>query len=233
VPDTDLAAKEPARKPTGSEEIGSISDRFANATPIVEAKVTRKKKHEKNISAVHPSKLEWASPDCLNLPEIEAEGIIVEEPETEAEVNIAEKKTKVSKMRTLMQAHTKFASMPPCTHCGPNTHVTKADIREKARNIQDTERNGIPLLIVLIVQRYYCSSCKKTFTPRLAALAGGKFSRTQRLFIKMQSLTFQRRTTSDIAVLTSLSRRLVQNLTLEAAKSLPTPQEVFLKVTTE
>ena len=215
-PDTDSPLQEQTRKPPGTEKIGSISDQISSAPPIVKPKAKRTRKREKNFMARDPSELKELDPKWLDLPEVEAEGTIEE-----------------TMKRIVVQAHTKFDPMPPCTHCDSNTSVTKWSIRTKPRNIRDSERNTKLVLIVLIVQRYFCNSCNQPFTPRLAFLAGGNLSRTKRLSSHTQELTLQRRTTTDIAVLTGQTRRIVQLEAQELAKTLPTPQEFFLRVTSD
>lgn len=215
IPDADPPLQTRTRESSGEEKIVSIASGQKGSAPTV--KPRRKRVREKNIQAKDPSELTWLDPNWLDLPNVEVEGKIEE-----------------TKRRNVVQAHTKFDTNPPCTDCHSNNCVTKWSIRRnQSRNIKDAERNTKLVLIVLIVQRYFCSNCKKPFTPLLPFLADGHLSHTQRLDDHTQALTLERQTSSALAVRTGLSRRSVQDIARETAKTLPTPQEIFRTVTAD
>ena len=213
-PDTDSPLRKRTRKSSGKEKMVLIAPGQIGNAPIVEPRVRRVR--EKIIQSKEPSELEKLDPNWLDLPGVEVEGKIGE-----------------IKGRIVVQAHAIFDPNPPCTRCHSNRCVTKWSFRKQPRNIKDAERNTKLVLIVLIVQRYFCNSCKEPFTPLLSFLADGHLSRTERLSKRASALTFERRTSTDIAGLTGLSRRTEQNIARETAKTLPTPQQVFQKVTAE
>ncbi len=161
------------------------------------------------------SQLEQMDPNWLDLACVRVEG------------KIAESERVIS-----VQAITGFDARPICPQCDSDVAVTKWGIQE-SRNIKDVERNGKLVLIVLRSQKFRCKECGTKFNPRLLFLEQDGLSRTKRLTNKVKSLLLERRTTSDIAVLTGLSRRTVQQIAQDAAKSLPTPQAVFRSITAD
>lgn len=208
----------PLRKRTlessGKEKIVEIAPSQTCSGPIV--KPRRKRVREKIIWSKDPSELEKLDPKWLDLPGVEVEGKIGE-----------------IKGRIVVQAHAVFDPNPPCTRCHSNRCVTKWSFRDQPRNIKDAERNTRLVLIVLIVQRYFCDSCEKPFTPLLSFPADGHLNRTERLSKRASALTFERRTSTDIAALTGLSRRTEQDIARKTAETLPTPQQVFQEVTAD
>ncbi len=211
----DSSLREPTHEPSAKETVVSIDSGQIGSAPTV--KPRRKRVREKNIQAKKPNELKWIDPNWLDLLGVLVEGLIG-----------------VVRGKFVVQAHMIFDMNPPCTHCHSNSYVTKWSIRRnQSRNIKDAERNTKLVLIVLIVQRYFCSNCKKPFTPLLPFLADGHLSHTQRLADLTKARTLERRTSSDIAVLTGLSRRSVQDIARATAKTLPTPQEIFRTVTAD
>lgn len=214
IPDADPPLETRTREFSGKETVVSIAAGRIGSAPAV--KPRKKRVREKLIGSKPPSELKYLEPNWLHLPNVEVEGEIEDDDK-----------------RKVVQAHTKFDSKPPCTLCSSSVLVTKWSIRKQPRNIKDTERDGKLVLIVLIVQRYYCNACDKPFTPLLPFLADGHLSRTERLSKRASALTLQRRTSTDVAALTGLSRRTEQNIARATAKTLPTPQEVFKRVTSD
>jgi transposase len=215
IPDADPPLQTRTSESSGEDKIVSIAAGQIGSAPTV--KPRRKRVREKNIQAKDPSELKWLDPNWLDLLGVLVEGLIG-----------------VIRGKFVVQAHTIFDVNPPCTRCHSDKFVTKWSIRRnQSRNIKDAERNTKLVLIVLIVQRYFCSNCKKPFTPPLPFLADGHLSHTQRLDDQTKTLTLERQTSSALAVRTGLSRRAVQDIARKTAKTLPTPQEVFKKVTSD
>lgn len=214
IPDTDPPLETRTHKSSGKETVVSIAVVHLGSAPTV--KPRRKRLREKLIGLKQPSELKYLDPNWLDLLGVVVEGLIG-----------------VINGKFVVQAHVVFDPNPPCTQCQSNACVTKWSIRSQPRNIKDTERNGKLVLIVLTIQRYFCDSCKKPFTPLLPFLADGHLSFTVRLSKRASELTLERHTTTAIAVLTGLSRRMVQEIARATAKTLPTPQEVFKKVTSD
>lgn len=212
IPRTDPPLETRTRKSSGKATVVSIAAGHIGSAPAV--KPRRKRLREKLIGLKQPGELKYLDPNWLDLLGVLVEGLIG-----------------VIKGKFVVQAHVVFDRKPPCTRCHSNKYVTKWSIRKEPRNISDAERNTKLVLIVLRVQRYFCNRCKKPFTPVLPSLADGHLSHTQRLHEVTRARTLERRTTSDVAGLSGLSRRTVQNIARETAKSLPTPQEVFKMVT--
>jgi transposase len=214
IPDTDPTLQTRSRKSAGEEKLVSIVSGQKGERPT--DKPRRQRVREKLIQRKDPSELEWLDPNWLHLPNVEVEG-----------------KSEEDDKKTVVQAHTKFDSDPPCAKCSSNVRVTKWSLRKQPRNIKDTERDGKLVLIVLTVQRYFCNSCHKPFTPLLSFLAEGHLSRTERLSKRASALTLERRTSTDIAALTGLSRRTEQDIARKTAQTLRTPQQIFKQVTSD
>lgn len=173
------------------------------------------RRRAKKIRSKDASELEKLDPNWLDLHAVKTEGKIEE-----------------SERKIIVQAVTVYDGIPPCPKCHSNRSVIKWGFQTD-RNINDVERNGKLVLIVLRSQKFRCKKCKKKFNPPLPILQRGCLRRTERLANQTKERAFERRTSSDVAVLTGLSRRTVQNIARKAAKNLPTPQEVFRKVTAE
>jgi transposase len=149
--------------------------------------------------------------DWLHIDGVEVEGIIAE-----------------TDRLIVVQARTCNSAMPLCPTCKSNSAVIKWATRPI--DVHDTERNGKLVWIVLLRQRFKCETCG-TFTPPLPFLDGRRKRRTARLGDRTRRLVNDRRTTSDVAVDTGMSRRTVQIIAVENGRGRHTPQEVFRRAT--
>lgn len=169
----------------------------------------------KKIRSKTTSELSKLEANWLDLPGVKTEG-----------------KIEGTQQISVVQAVTVYEETPSCPICRSNQSVIKWGFQAD-RNINDVEQNGILVVIVLRAQKFLCTKCKAKFHPPLPFLDRGNLRRTMRLTEKVIHLSHERRTISDIAVLTSLGRRTVQDIVRESAKNMPTPQEVFRQATSE
>jgi transposase len=173
------------------------------------------RRRAKKIRSIDASKLEPLDSKWLDLPGVKVEGKLAE-----------------LERIIVVQTRTTCDAMPACPKCKLHEQVIKWGFQVD-RNIRDAERNGKLVLIVLRAQKFRCKKCRKKFNPPLQFLERNGMGRTKRLADKAKGLSYEHRTTSDVAVQTGLSRRTIQNIAREGAKNLPTPQEIFRKVTSK